>query len=105
MSCKISDLYNLHYLSTTTGDIATGSYLIKRWLASFDSQRPGESNSVCPILIRGGRLPSSRLPSKPGPILHKSTTNSHPIEAWLVAFDSRRQGESNCVCPVVIRGG
>src|SRR5205085_2527981 len=82
------------------------SHPVEVWLAALDSQRQGESNGVCLVVIAGGLAPSSwRLPSKPGPILHKGSTSSHPVEAWLAAFDSQRQGEPNGVCLVVIAGG
>src|SRR5437588_331720 len=82
------------------------SYPVEVWLAAFDSQRQGESNGVCLVVIAGGLAPSSwRLPSKPGPILHKVSTSSHPVEAWLAAFDSQRQGESNGVCLSLVERG
>src|SRR5205085_1538031 len=83
------------------------SHPVEAWLAAFDSQRQGESNGVCLVVIPCASLFRSwRLPSKPGPILHKVSTSSHPVEAWLAAFDSQRQGESNGVClRLVERGG
>src|SRR5205807_9805168 len=84
---------------------ALTTYPVEVWLAAFDSQRQGESNGVCLVVIAGGLAPSSwRLPSKPGPIMHKDSTSSHLVEAWLAAFDSQRQGESNGVCRSVEGG-
>src|SRR5205085_282453 len=85
---------------------STSSHPVEAWLAAFDSQRQGEPNGVCLVVIRGGLAPSSwRLPSHSAPVLPIYSTSSRPVEAWLAAFDSQRQGEPNGVCPVVIRGG
>src|SRR5437660_1035247 len=82
------------------------SHPVEVWLAALDSQRQGESNGVCLVVIAGGLPPSSwRLPSKLVPIMHKDSISSHPVEVWLAALDSQRQGESNGVCLVVIAGG